>query len=109
MKKIECFVIQTNNGLKLLDKATATTYVLNRSKLVGGSPLFLQQVEPERRYISGMFFDKANRYYYGNDANMTRYEVALNPKSNDATMTIFEKITKTRVIEVDDNANDMPF
>jgi hypothetical protein len=40
---------------------------------------------------------------------MTRYEVALNPKSNDATMTIFEKITKTRVIQVDENANDMPF
>lgn len=105
MKKIECYVTQTTNGIKLQDKATNKVFLLYRSKITGGASHYLQQSQPESRYISGMFFDKANRYYYGNDSNMIRYEVALNPKTNEATITVFDKITKAVKSPVD----DMPF
>jgi hypothetical protein len=79
-----CTIEKTNFGFTLSN--SIEKFVLNESKSTKSiAPFYLKKVAPEPVFISGMFYNKYTKYYYGKTANNEKVRVTI---STVATISI---------------------
>lgn len=64
-----------------IQAADSKKYVLNRSKIQTAAPYYLSIVEPYKEYLTGMFWRKDSKDYYGKLSNGKHIRVEIQNES----------------------------
>lgn len=56
-------------------------YVLNRSKINAAAPYYLSLVEPYKEFLTGMFYRKDSKDYYGKLSNGKHIRIEIQNQS----------------------------
>lgn len=73
-------VTATPFGFELLAD-NSKKYVLNRSKINAAAPFYLSLVEPYKEFLTGMFWRKDSKDYYGKLSNGKHIRIEIQNES----------------------------